>query len=481
MSSSLKSKAVKGVGWNIIEKIAVNLFKFSFGVVLARLLLPEEFGLIAMVGVFFVIADVFVEGGFGQAYIQKKVVNQIDANTVFIVNLSVSILIYLLLYVFSEEIAQFYNENRLVTIIRVMGIIVLINAFRVVQIAQIRRDLNFEAKAKISIGSVIVSGSIGVVCAYLGLGVWSLVIQQILNRFILSTGLYFASNWRFKAEFSRSSFYSMFSFGSWLLLANIFKTTFDNIYKLAIGRFFSASELGYFTKSKQFQGLITEQFSWAIRMVSFPVFSQVQDQRARISNSLIKFLKYSSFITVPILGVLIVVAKPFVIILLTEKWVTMVPYLQLLCVVGMMIPIYDINLQVIQSLGKSKTVFFLGLVRNILRIFNIYLFYDFGIEYIIIGEIVLVFISYMINCIYLKKFIGVGFSKQVKALRFIFTGTGIAASFGYYIYSMLEIRWLQLLIPTFIILLLYMGFMLLFQRELVNEIYSLRKSLLRIN
>jgi len=281
----------------------------------------------------------------------------------------------------------------------------------------IRRQLAFKRKAIVTIISLFISGPIGITAAYYGYGVWSLVIQQMISRFLITIGLYYTSTWRFELKFSVDSFKSLLNFGLWLLGANILKMLFDNIYRLTIGKLYNPYELGLFTKARQFEGIISQQFSWSIGMVAFPVFSRLQDKYLELENVFMKFLLFTYFITSLSLSILFVVSEPLVILLLTDKWMAMIPYLQALCFVGMISSVYDLNTQLLQSKGKGKLVFNLSFIRNIFRVMNIIVVYSNGILLLIIGEFIITFISFVFNCYYINHYFHFGFKDQFNNLK----------------------------------------------------------------
>jgi O-antigen/teichoic acid export membrane protein len=476
MSSSLKQKTVKGISWNLIERFGIQIIKLMLGIILARLLTPEDFGLIGMITVFFAIANVFISSGFGQAYIQKKNVTDVDANTVFFTNLVISLVIYAMLWISAPLIANFYEAPQLIELTRVMGMVVLINAFNIIQVAQVNRKLDFKRKTKITVVSTIISGVAGVSAAYYGLGVWSLVIQQLTNRFLITTGLWITNKWNPALKFSIESFKSMFSYGSWLLFSGIIKTVFDNIYILTIGKFFPAGEVGFYTKSKQFQKMASKQISGAVGTVSFPVLSKVQDDVAKLQNGMKQFLKYTMVFMIPLLVTLIVVAEPFVILLLKEKWAPMIPYLQLLCIVGILYPMHAINIQVLKAQGKSKLNFRLTLVKNAFRIINIIVMYRFGVIYIIIGEIIVSLLALMINTYYTNKLINYGILKQIKDVKHITIGGGVAGIIGYFATFKLTNLWLIFVIGIIGTMGFYILIQYVFNRNFFREVISLKEN-----
>lgn len=474
--SSIKEKTVKGISWNLIESILNNIIRFVIGIVLARLLSPNDFGIIAIVTVFFTISEVFINGGFGQAYIQKKTVTSTDADTVFIINLSISILIYLILWISAPYIANFYRQEELVDIIHIMGIIIVVNSFNIIQVSQMRRLMAFKRKAIVTMLSLLISGTFGVILAYIGFGVWSLVFQQISNRVLVTIGLYFSSDWRFKFRFSKDSFNSLFALGGWLLIANIFKTLFDNLYRLIIGRFFSTVELGLFSKARQFEGMVSQQFSWAVGMVSFPVLSQSQNNKKELNSKYSLFLKYVTLITFPSLTILIVVSDPLILFLLTEKWVDMIPYLKLVCFIGMLTPIYDLNMQTLQSIGKGKLVFNLSLIRNVLRIVNVSIVYSLklGLTYIIIGEITLLIITLLINSFYTKKYFIIGIKDNLRIFGLFIVGSAVSGIVGYLVVGQFTNNILQIVFGTISSLSIYTACIYIFNRKTITDLFSLK-------
>lgn len=431
MPQSLKNKAVKGVSWNLAERFGNQAIRFVLAVMLARLLTPADFGLIGMITVFFAVAEVFVQSGFGQAYIQKKEVNNADADTVFYTNLFISILVYGLLWLAAPAIAAFYEQPALIELTRVMGLVVIINAFNMIQIAQVTRAVDFKRKTQVTLMATLASGIAGVSAAYIGFGVWSLVIQQMGNRFLTTSGFWVTSQWKPGLQFSTQSFRDMYIFGIWVLAAGIIKTMFDNIYILTIGKFFPAAQLGFYTKAKQFQQLSSNQIAIAIGLVAFPVLSRLQEDKLQLRKKSSKFLSHTLALTAPLMVILIVIAKPFVLILLTEKWSPIIPYLQLLCIVGILYPIHMVNVQILQSQGKSNLNFKLTIFKNVLRIINLIIMYRFGVVFIIIGEVFVSSFSLVINTYYTKIIINYGLLDQFKDSYKSFVAVILAGIIGY--------------------------------------------------
>ena len=479
MPSAIKEKAVKGVTWTLIERFGINGMRFVLGIILARLLTPEDYGLIGMITVFFVVAQVFIESGFGSAYIQKKKVTDADANTVFYTNLSISVMLYGVLWLAAPAIARFYRQPALIEITRVMGLVLLINAFNVIQMAQLTRAVNFKRKTKITLTATSIAGIFGITAAYYGMGVWALVIQNMTGQILTTGGLWITSKWKPAWQFSRSALKDMFSFGFWVLFANVIQTFFDNIYLLTIGKIFPVAQLGFYTKSKQFQQASSEQIAGAVSLVAFPVFSQIQDDKAKLRNGMKKFLQHTMIFIVPLLIVLIVAAKPFVILLLTQKWAPMIPYLQLLCVAGVLYPIHLVNVQVLLAQGKSKLHFNITMIKNGLRILNIIVMYRFGVLYIIVGEVVLSFVGLLINTWFTRKLVDYGFLKQARDIWKILLSAVIAGLAGAALSMLIHNLWALFFAEIIAVGVIFTGLQYLMNQSLLIETFNLKNSLIK--
>lgn len=479
MQPSLKEKTVKSICWVLIEKFGVLAAKLTLGIILARMLTPKDYGLIGMISVFFTIAQVFVNSGFNLAYVQKKEITNKDANTVFFFNLTISIAMYWILWIAAPLIADFYDQPKLIGLTRVMGLTVIINAFNIIQVAQVTRNVEFKRKTKVTLMTTLFSGTGGVIAAYYGLGVWSLVIQALSNQLLSTTGLWITNKWSPTFQFSEKSFKNMFSVGAWIFASSIMRTIFNNIYILAFGKLFPAAQLGFYIKAKQIPLLSSQQLSGAVRLVSFPIFSQMQDNKDRLQTGMRKILRHTLIITMPVLVTLIVVAKPFIILFLTEKWAPLIPYMQLFCIGGFLYPIHAVNLQVLLAQGKSNLNFNLAMIKNVLRITNILVMYRFGVIYIIIGEIALSFIALFINTFYTQKLIGYGILKQWNDIRKIVSGVIIAGLFGYFISFNLDNLWVMFLVGAVGTISFFIIFQYLFNRDLFEDVLLLKDVFLK--
>ncbi len=429
--SNLKQKSIDAIIWNLIAKYGIQIFSLIIGVILARLLTPADFGLIGMITVFFVLAEVFINSGFGAAFIQKRNVNETDASTIFFFNIFISIFLYLILWMMAPLIASFYDQNQLVYLTRVSSLIIIINSLGLMHIVKLTKEVNFKKKAVIELVSTLISGIIGISAALNNFGVWSLVMQQLFRAFFFTIGLWLFYSWRPKIVFRISSLKSMFSFSVWILLIGITRAIFDNIYILIIGKFFPIAELGFYTKAKGYQKMLSQQPASAISVVSFPVFSKLQDDKFALKQSMKKFMQHTVFFLAPISATLIVIAKPLIFVVLTSKWMPMVPYFQLLLVMGFLFPIHLMNVQMLNAQGKSNLNFRISILKNSIRILNIIIMYRFGVIFIIYGEIAASFIGLFINGYFTKIYIKYGMFEQLKDLSktFIISASLVVVGF----------------------------------------------------
>ncbi|QIA08518.1 lipopolysaccharide biosynthesis protein [Draconibacterium halophilum] len=423
MNSGLKQKALTGIFWSLVEKFGNQISQVIIGIILARLLTPDDFGLIGMITVFFAVGEIFIEGGFRQAYVQKKEATDIDASTMFYFNFFSSLIFYLLLYTTAPLIASFYNEPQLILIIKVMGLFIIIRSLSIVQEAKLAKNVDFKKRTKIFTSAFIVSGISAVIAAYSNMGVWSLVIQRIINASFVAIALWIFTDKIKLNSFSLTSLKSMFSFGSWILFQTVLGRFFDNLYQIIIGKFYPAAQVGFYTNAKRFENASSENITSAIGSVAFPVFSRFQNDTKKLKKATKQYMENLLFIILPVMIILMIVSKPFIIIFLTEKWLPMLPYLRLLCIVGILYPINAVSSNALWGLGKSKLNFYYSLVTFTLRIINVFLMYPLGVSYIIIGEIVLRIVIFILKGIAMGNLISFGIKEQfLLILKYIVFG-----------------------------------------------------------
>lgn len=411
---SLKSKAIKGFSWTLFEGVFSQGIILIIGIILARLLGPKDFGIIGIITAFVSICNTIIEGGFVSALIRKIDANSKDYSTVFYINIFISTILYFALFIFSESIGIYFSEPQLTVILKFSGLILIINAFSIIQKTILTKKLNFKTQAIIAIISSLISGIIAVILAYNKFGVWSLVALSILRPMLNTILLWLNGQWRPKLEFSKSSFIELFDFGYKLLIANLINTIYKNVYYVLIGKYFSATSLGYYTRADQFQAPFSSNISIGIRRISFPIFSSYQNDKEKLKHVFIKFLKFSIFINFTIMACIAAISKPLILILIGEKWHTSIYYLQLLCIPGMFYPLQILNLNLLTVKGYSNLNLKLEIIKKIILIPIIIVSALYDVETMLFGLIIFSIIEFFINSYYTNKIIDYSIIDQLK-------------------------------------------------------------------
>lgn len=362
--SSAKIKTLSGFVWKFSERILAQLVSFIVSIVLARILTPEHYGVVAMVIVFINIANVFVTSGFSTSLIQKKDATDIDFSTIFYCSLSVSIGIYVVLFVAAPIIANFYSEPQLTSVIRVFSVKLLVSAYNSVQHAYVSRNMLFKKFFFSTLFGTVVSGVVGIALALAGFGVWAIVFQYLVNTCVDSIVLGFTIPWKPRLVFSKQSAKVLMGFGWKVLVADLIGTIFNNLRSLLIGKIYTASDLAYYNKGQQIPNLISTNVDASISSVLFPVISNENDDRQRVKELTRKSMKMSSYIIFPLMAGLAAIAEPLTILLLTEKWRPMIPYLQLICISNALGTITNVNLQSMRAVGSSDVVLKLEIIKK---------------------------------------------------------------------------------------------------------------------
>ncbi len=410
---SLKKKAVTGLFWSFSDSMTTQLVQFIAGLVLARILSPSEFGLVGMITVFLAVSQSLVDSGFGQALIRKKDADDLDYSTVFHFNFITGIVIFLIFFFSAPAIARFYEQPELTDIARVLGIIILINATVVTQKTRLTKSVNFRQLMKVNLTAAVISGIVAIVLALNGFGVWSLVWRSVTGSIVQALILWFSNRWVPALRFSRESFRSLFSFGSRLLVSGLIDTVYRNIYLLIIGKFFSAAELGYYTRADQFSRLASQNLTGTLQRVSYPVLSMVQDENDRLKAGYRKLIISTMFVTFIMMLGMAAVARPMILTLIGEKWLPAVPYLQLLCLSAMLFPLHALNLNILNVKGRSDLFLRLEIIKKILAVPVIVVGIFSGIIAMLIGMIILSFAGYFINSYYSGRLIGYPVGEQL--------------------------------------------------------------------
>ena len=478
---NLKQKTVNAMIWRGMEIFGQQGIRIVIGIVLARLLLPEQFGLIAMLTIFISLAEAFINSGFGHALIQKKNADYTDECSIFYFNVFVSMIAAAILCLAAPWIAAFYKQPLLTPLTRVLSLNLIINAFAQIQRTILRKKIDFKSQLKVGVSASLFSGVVGVVMAYKGFGVWALVGQQVSRALAETTIYWFVSDWRPALIMSFSSLRSMFSFGSKLLFSGLLHTVFNNIYLVVIGRLFSPAALGFYSRAKILRDAPITNITSTVSSVSFPAFATIQDDRNRLKSGVQKSLTTLVMIITPCMLGLIVVARPLVLLLLTEKWLPCVPFLQLLCIPGILWPLHVINLNVLKALGRSDLFFRLEVLKQILVGISIAVTYRWGIQAMIYGQITVSILSYYLNSYYSGKLINYPLKEQIFDIAPYF---GIAMVMGIGVYSIRWFRfpnsWTLLISQVLVGVFIYTVMSWIFRMPAFVEVISISRSKLRL-
>lgn len=424
-SDSLKKRAILGVIWNVAEKFLVQGAKFAIGIVLARIISPEDYGLIGMILIFIVLSDIITDGGFSQALIQKKSRTNTDFSTVFYFNILVSIFLYIFLYITSPLIADFFNNDKLIDVIRMLSLNIIIKSFYLIHLTKLSIDLNFKLRTKINFISVMFSGAISLYLAYNGYGVMALVYQTLSNSLITLILMYLAVKWYPTLEFSMASLKKLFGFGSKLLLASSIVTIVDNSYSILIGRYFNSRDVGYYTQGRTVPDLLSSNLYSVLQAVMFPVMTSTQDDRERLVRIYKKSLNMTAFVIIPTMIGFSFIAEPFVRVFLTEKWLPAVVVIQWLCLARMVTPISALNCSILNATGRSDIYLKVDLMKLPLTFGVLFLTAPYGLRAVVIGYFAVAAVSFFIHAYYPGKIFGYGAFKQLKDMLPVFVSTAI--------------------------------------------------------
>ena len=413
MPESLKKKTVKGVAWTSLNQVLNMGLGFVIGVILARLLSPSDYGLLAMIAVFNAIAFAFLDSGFGNALIRKPNLTEDDNTTAFFFNLVAGVVLFGIIWVIAPWVSAFYDKPILTPLLRAEGSLLIVSSFKIVQNTQLTRALNFKAKMIIRVVSNILGGASGIISAYCGLGVWALVVMHVADAIISLILLWIISPWRPRGRWNKQSFNYLWGYGSKLLASGLLNTIYNNIYPIIIGKFYSAADLGQYSRAQGYASMPSTSLTGVIQQVTFPVLSQIQDDDQRLGNNYRRMLRFTVFIVFPIMIGMAALAHPLVISLVTDKWAQCVPYLQIICFSSMWYPVHAINLNLLQVKGRSDLFLRLEIIKKALITVVVFVCVPFGIIGICCGSVFTSLACLAINTYYTGKLINVGFVRQM--------------------------------------------------------------------
>ena len=473
--SSLKDKTVKGVIWSAVDRFSAQGIQFVFSILIARLLVPEDYGVIAMLNIFLAVSQTFIDSGFGTALIRKIDRTETDFSTVFYFNIAVAVFFYLGLFFAAPAIANFYNTPLLVPVTRVTAINLVIGSLSGIHNAKLSIAIDFKSRAKISIVSAVLTGAVGLWMAYSGYGVWALVVQTVFAGIIRTIMLWIIVKWYPKLVFSWKSFKEMFSFGSKLLASGLLDTIYNNIYPLVIGKIFSPSTLGLYAKAKSLADFPSANITGVLQNVTFPVLSSIQNEEDRLADAYKRFLRISAFVIFPLMLGLSSVADPFIRLALTDKWEGAIYLLQIICFALMWYPIHAINLNILSVKGRSDYFLKLEIIKKVQGVFILCITVPMGIVAMCYGQVISSMISLIWNTHYTKKLIGYGFLAQIKDLLPIFIHSLIMWGLVLLIVHFMPTLWLKLIVGILTGIIYYIVGSYIMKFPEMNELLTILK------
>lgn len=411
---SLKDKTVKGVAWSGIDNVAQFGVTFIVSIVLARLLSPDDYGLIGITGIFTAICTTIIDGGFKDALIRKKDISDDDYSTVFIVNLVVSILLYVVIFAASPLIASFFHRSELISLTRVASLGMIIGAFAIVQRTKLTKKIDFKTQTKVTIVASISSGAIGIGMALMGFGVWALVAQMLTSQMIRTVLLWFCNKWIPAFKFSKKSFHELFGFGWKMMLSGILDTVWKELYQVIVGRFYSPATLGQYTRAKGFAQLFSGNLTNVIQRVTYPVLSNIQNDSTRMVSAYRRIIKTTMFVTAISMLSLGAISAPLLYCLIGPKWLEAATYLPLICLASSAYPLHAINLNMLEVQGRSDLFLLLEVVKKIIAIVPLCVGAFVGIIPMLLVNLVTTVIAYFLNSYYSGKLLDYGSLQQLR-------------------------------------------------------------------
>lgn len=455
---SLIDKTVKGVAWSGIDNVAQFGVSFVVSIVLARLLTPDDYGLIGIITIFTAVCTALINGGFTSALIRKKNVTDDDYNTSFIVNLGMSLLLYVVIYICSPLIADFFDRDELIALTRVSALGMIIGALALVQQTRLTKLIDFKSQTKITVIASVTSGIVGIVMALMDFGVWSLVVQSLTSQSLRTILLWVANKWVPQLRFSSECFHELFGFGWKMMAVGVIDTVWKELYQVVVGKFYSPATLGQYTRAKGFSQLFSSNLTNVIQRVTYPVLSNIQDEKERMIAAYRRIIRVTMFITAISMFFLGAISEPLLYCLIGPKWNEAATYLPLICFVGSLYPLHAINLNMLQVQGRSDLFLGLEIVKKTIGILPLYICIVYGVMPMLYTSIFTSIICYFLNSYYPGKLLGYSSWMQIKDIAPSY-GIAIIVSFSVYFLKYLPLSYwivlpLQLIVGTCVFILL---------------------------
>lgn len=477
MTKELGHKAAQGALWATVDRFGTMGIAFIVNLILARVLMPEDFGIMGMIAIFVAISQTLVEGGFTAALIQKKEPTQTDYSTVFFWNTGLSVVLYLVLFVSAPFIADFYHNALLSPVIRVIGLSLINNAITSILLTRLRKTLLFNTIATTNILAYVFSGSIAITLAYAGWGVWSLVAMQLATGLLATIIFSIITRWHPSFEFSKDAFRALFGFGGYILVANILQTACQNLQGLIIGRKFSATQMGYYSQAYKLDQVTSYSIPQIIVQVMYPVYSSIQDDKERLQAMLLMNVRVISFIIFPMLGLLIVTSEPIIGLLYGEKWLACAPYFSILCFGGLFLCLTNINFYSVAAVGRSRELFLWCFYKWGFLMIALFFGATVGMKGILWGMVLSNINIYIVNAALAQRFVGLRLFRQLLSLIPAFTALAGTIVSSYLITQIFPTLNILILIASFFAIYLIISAIL--NRKSISDTLFIIKKILK--
>lgn len=467
MASTLKQKAVSGMVWTALQRYSTIFIQFISGIILARLLTPYDYGCIGMLSIFMMLAQTFIDSGFGSALIQKKQPTQTDYSSIFWWNIAMAVVMYAILFVAAPFIARFYEIPLLSSVLRVQGVVLFLYAINIIQQNQLRKKLNFKLLSIVTIATSLIALSVTIWMAYSGFGVWALVAQNLLTAAIPAIVFWVTVKWRPAFIFSPKSFKELFGFGFYMFLTQLINEFSRQVQGLVIGKVYNPATLGYYAKADGTERLASSSISQIISQVTYPLYAEIQDDKVALSNAIKRITTSLAYVTFPMMFLLLLCAESIFVLLYSERWLPSVPYFQVLCIAGLAYSLQSINLQVIAAIGKSKIMFKWTIIKRVIGLCMV-----FGglalwqMKGLLCGVVLHNWFAYFVNMGLVSKHIGYRWWRQLLHLMPILAVSviGAAISYGVSCLTDFSLYWDSIIRFT-VFLLVYLGWSLIFHPD----------------
>ena len=414
MAESLKNKTVKGLGWSAVENAARYGMQFVVGIVLARLLSPDDYGLLGLVGIFTAVCTALVNGGFTTALIRKKDATDDDYNTAFICNLGMSLLLYAVTFLCAPLIADFFGRSELVALVRVSSLGLIVGALGMVQQTRLTKCIDFKTQTKITLVATALSGIVGIGMALMGVGVWALVAQQLMSQAITTLLLYIYNRWLPRLRFCKESFHDLFGFGWKMMVSGLLDAVWKELYQVVVGKFYNPATLGQYTRGRHYAQLFSSNLTMVVQRVTYPVLSSIQDERERMVSAYRRIIRMSMFVTATALFSLAAVSEPLIYCMIGSKWYEASTYLPLICLNSTLYPLHAINLNMLQVQGRSDLFLGLEVIKKIIALAPLFIGAFVGIMPMLWANLAVGVVAYFLNSYYSGRMFGYSSWMQLK-------------------------------------------------------------------